>query len=456
MTLSRAQIEAAAPDQAALKAASGLLKPAKWSGLGRSEDGHLVWGECQGSGASPYRVVADLSDAGSKCSCPSRKFPCKHGLALMWMAVDGAELALQETPAWVTEWVGRRRKSGSAPSVVAPSDGRSLAEALAEAPPPPPDPAAELRKAAAAAKRAGETNAAITAATEEFDRWAADQLRAGLTTFVAEAADRCRRIAARMVDGKAGALASRLDELPARLLAIPGPERPDAALMELGKLALLCRAWRATPNDTELRREVATTENREELLANPSVLQCASAWEVVAEQVATRRDGLVSVATWLLNLRRDGPRFGLLLDFFPASAGRRTAAFASGDQFLATLAFYPARAPLRAVLAERGATLAQPVDWPVADEEDPLSPACERLHAAPWALETPLLLPEGRLAVDRSGAVWWRRVAHTLPLAGEPPPLAMGCILTNAVGLWTGGRLTLLAMQTDWGRLTHA
>jgi len=452
MTLTRAQIEAAAPDQAALKAASALLKPGKWGGLGRSDDGALVWGECQGSGANPYRVVADLTDAGSKCSCPSRKFPCKHGLALMWLAVDGAQFTLHETPAWVSEWVGRRRKTSSAPSGANPGD-KSLEAALLETPPPPRDPAADARKAAASAKRAEETRSAILAATEELDRWAADQLRAGLTTFVAEAHDRCRRIAARMVDGKASALASRLDELPARLLALPAPERPDAALVELGKLALLCRAWRATPGDPELRREIATTESREELLSNPSALQCESIWEVVAEQVSTRRDGLVSVATWLLNLRSEGPRFGLLLDFFPASAGRRSAAFAAGNQFEASLAFYPARAPLRAVVRERGVSQSESTSWPSSDADDPLAPACERLHEAPWALETPLLLPPGRLASESSGRAWWRSGEHALPLASEPPPLAMGTALSSAVGIWSGARLMLLAAQSEWGRL---
>jgi hypothetical protein len=86
MGLTRSAIEAMAPDQSALSAASALLKPAKWPMRARS--GGLIWGECQGSGANPYRVAADTEDPGSKCTCPSRKFPCKHALALMWMFVE--------------------------------------------------------------------------------------------------------------------------------------------------------------------------------------------------------------------------------------------------------------------------------------------------------------------------------------------------------------------------------
>ncbi|RZM28645.1 MAG: SWIM zinc finger family protein, partial [Sphingomonas sp.] len=82
MAIDLAVVENLATDQASLKAAAGLAKPGKWSGVGISDDGALIWGECAGSGANPYRVMADLRDMGSKCSCPSRKFPCKHALAL--------------------------------------------------------------------------------------------------------------------------------------------------------------------------------------------------------------------------------------------------------------------------------------------------------------------------------------------------------------------------------------
>jgi hypothetical protein len=88
MVLTRGAIEALAPDQSALTAAAGLLKPAKWPV--RAGSGNIVWGECQGSGANPYRVAADMDDGGAKCTCPSRKFPCKHALALMWMFLDDA------------------------------------------------------------------------------------------------------------------------------------------------------------------------------------------------------------------------------------------------------------------------------------------------------------------------------------------------------------------------------
>lgn len=453
MTLSRSAIEAMAPDQGALKAAAGLLKPAKWPL--RATSGPLIWGECQGSGANPYRVVADVEDPGSKCTCPSRKFPCKHGLALMWLFVDepgGFQPA--EVPDWVQDWLSRRRKGAGMPArnAAAPKDLAAVGEPAEAA---PVDPAAEARRKAAAEKRAAGTQESVAAGLEELELWIADQLRTGLSGFIAEAPERCRRIAARLVDAKASALASRIDEAPARILALPTEERVDAAIAEFGKLTLAARAWRASPDDAELRREVIGSETREALLADPAAPKVTADWEVLAERVTTRRDGLVSVATWLMNLGAEGPRFALLLDFFPASAGRRSGAFAVGHRFRASLAFYPARSPLRAVIAER-LEAGEPGEgpWPApARPDDPLSVHVEALLAAPWRLETPILLPPGRIAADATGRCWWLGEGGALPIAGAPAGLALGATFEGAAAVWNGARLSLLAGQSNWGRM---
>jgi hypothetical protein len=455
MTLSRSVIEAMAPDQAALKAAAGLLKPGKWPVRERS--GELIWGECQGSGANPYRVVADVEDPGSKCTCPSRKFPCKHALALMWMhADDPRAFAPAEPPAWVLDWMSRRRHTGGA-ATTPKGDGeaRSLAAASEAAASAEVDPGAEARRQASAQKRSADTRRLVAAGLDDLETWIADQLRTGLAGFVAEAPDRCRRIAARLVDAKAGALAGRVDEAPARILALPAEARIDAAIAELGKLTLAARAWRAAPDDPELRREVVSTESREELLAYAEAPRVQALWEVLGERVSTRRDGLVSVATWLLNLGSEGPRFALLMDFFPTSAGRRSGAFAAGQRFEAELVFYPARAPLRAVVAERwdASERAGGDAWPPSPEPDPLVAYARELLASPWRLEAPILLPPGRIAEDAAGRAWWMADGMTLPIEGGVPPFALGAEFAGAAGVWNGARLGLLAGQTDWGRL---
>jgi len=340
-------IEALAPDQASLSAASKLTKQSNWPRLEKNEELALIWGECQGSGSNPYRVVVDTSDHGYKCTCPSRKFPCKHTLALMWIAATAPAsfAAAGSTPEWVNDWLGRRRKTTSPPVAPTPgAAGKSIGEAsLNDEGAAVEDAAAIERRETAQRKRAEDTRSSVSAALDELDQWISDQLRLGLVGFVDNSSDRCRRIAARLVDMKATALAGRIDEIPSRLMGLRSEERPDAAIRELGKLVLLAKAWRQAPDDAELRRLVSTSESREQVLANPDAIQVESLWEVLGEKIETRRDGLVSHSTWLLDLKSAAPRFALLLDYFPASAGRRSNAFTPGDRFVARLVFYPAR-----------------------------------------------------------------------------------------------------------------
>jgi len=255
-------------------------------------------------------------------------------------------------------------------------------------------------------------------------------------------------------------LASRIDELPSRLLALPGGDRPRGAAVELGKLVLLARAFRATPTDPEIRRAVATSETRETVLNDPQALRVQGLWEVLAERVETRRDGLVSQTVWLLHIAsnpaNEGPRFAMLLDFFPASAGKRGSGFASGERFSGELAFYPGRNPLRAFLLHREA-IADESDWP--EPQGTLAEALTvPLLVEPWALDRPLLLPAGRLASDAAGHSWWRSQDGNmaLPLTRKAEGLIRGAELTRAVALWSGAQLEILAAQTPWGRILGA
>ena len=453
-------VEQLATDQSSLKAAAGLAKPAKWSGVGASQDGALIWGECAGSGANPYRVMADLRDLGNKCTCPSRKFPCKHVLGLLWLNAEAiVPFAPADTPAWVSDWLGRRRGTSTAkPANNAPAAGeKDLRAARAAEPEVAEDPKDVARREAQAAKRNEETERAILDALDALEQWIGDQLRMGLSGFIDDATARCRRIAARLVDGKAAVLAGRIDELPSRLLALAAGDRPRGAVVELGKLVLLARAFRTAPRDAEIRRAVAASETRETVLANPQALRVDAHWEVLAEQVQTRRDGLVSQTTWLLNLAAIGPRFAMLLDFFPASAGRRGSVFTPGDRFQGELVFYPSAQPLRALLVHRDAAQEMPaMEWPVPEET--LADALTRpLLTEPWAIDLPLLLPPGRIARDDVGHAWWRSAdgTATLPVATEVNGLLCGTDLTRTAAIWSGNRLAILAAQTPWGRIGH-
>lgn len=450
-------IEALAPDQSSLKAAAGLMKPAKWSGAGISADGQLIWAACAGSGANPYRVMADIADLGNKCTCPSRKFPCKHVLALLWMRADNSLVFTpSETPDWVSEWLGRRRKTGgtAAPAASA-GPAKDLSAAVTAEPEVEQDPKVIARRVAAAEKRAVETELALRDAVDALEGWIADQLRLGLASFIDDATARCRRIAARMVDGKAVALAGRIDELPARLLALPAGDRVRGAVVELGKLVLLARAYRAEPKNVEIRRAISSGESRESLLENPETLRVTSIWEALGERVETRRDGLISQTSWLLNLGSDGPRFAVLLDFYPASAGKRGSVFNSGEQFEGELAFYSAKRPERALLLSRTSRDDAGVAWPSLTETGLASALFERLDEEPWLVEAPVLLPAGRIMMDGNGTPWWTCASgkHQLPVEDLAEGPARATELRSTAAIWSTRGLRFLAAQTSWGRI---
>src|SRR3954468_22967414 len=124
--LTTEQVLALAPDPASVKAGQGLASPGKWVSLGRA--GRSVWGECQGSGKNPYRTQADLTGPAFHCSCPSRKFPCKHGLGLLLLlAAQPARVAAASAPPWVSEWVAKRdnnaeKKAAKVEAASAPVD----------------------------------------------------------------------------------------------------------------------------------------------------------------------------------------------------------------------------------------------------------------------------------------------------------------------------------------------
>ena len=450
-------IEALAPDQSSLKAAAGLRKPAKWSGAGISPDGQLIWAACAGSGANPYRVMANLADLGNKCTCPSRKFPCKHVLALLWMrADDSLAFAPGETPDWVCEWLGRRRKTGGAAAPASTSTvTKDMNTAVVIEAEPPEDPKAIARRAAVAEKRAAETEQAMCDAVDALEGWIGDQLRLGLASFIDDASGRCRRIAARLVDGKAAVLAGRIDELPSRLLALPAGDRVRGAVIELGKLVLLARAYRTDPKNAEIRRSIGTAESREALLENPETLRITATWEVIGEKAETRRDGLVSQTSWLLNLSDYGPRFGVLLDYYPASAGKRGSVFTVGEQFDGELAFYPAQNPERAILISRTSRENSNARWPQTTGASISDRIAERMDAEPWLVEAPLLLPPGRIVMDANGEPWWKSMAgdDILPVKDIAEGPARAADLNCAAAIWSARGLRMLAAQSAWGRI---
>ncbi|MCI7813286.1 MAG: SWIM zinc finger family protein [Lachnospiraceae bacterium] len=81
------QIAALAPNVAAASNGKKISANGGFVKLFRSGDDTFYMGECKGSGKANYITSADFIDPEApvfRCSCPSRQFPCKHSLALLY------------------------------------------------------------------------------------------------------------------------------------------------------------------------------------------------------------------------------------------------------------------------------------------------------------------------------------------------------------------------------------
>lgn len=104
-------VDAAAPNADAAKNGRALVLKGKFLKLYTSDDGTLLFGHCQGSGKDPYICSSDFALPEApvhRCNCPSRQFPCKHSLGLMYAFVQGKKFSAAEIP---PDLAAKREKS---------------------------------------------------------------------------------------------------------------------------------------------------------------------------------------------------------------------------------------------------------------------------------------------------------------------------------------------------------
>jgi len=101
LKLDKEKILAISPNASAVANAKKICSSGAFVKLAHSSDDTFYMGECKGSGKSNYIVSADFIDEENpviRCSCPSRQFPCKHGLALLFEIADGKTFEECEIP----------------------------------------------------------------------------------------------------------------------------------------------------------------------------------------------------------------------------------------------------------------------------------------------------------------------------------------------------------------------
>lgn len=122
MKLTESWIVALAPNSAAVLNGRKLSQKGNFSQLNKTQDETLFWGDCAGSGKNPYHTSIDFSNETAptcRCSCPSRQFPCKHAIGLMFEIMAEKSFSIQDVPEDIAS--KRAKQAARAEKKVAPN-----------------------------------------------------------------------------------------------------------------------------------------------------------------------------------------------------------------------------------------------------------------------------------------------------------------------------------------------
>ena len=419
---SLAQVAGLAPDAASLTAARRLARPGPWSETGSTDT--LLWGRCQGSGKTPYLVSIDLTAPAFRCSCPSRKEPCKHGLALLLLWIEGsgsvADVADPDAAGFAQDWAAER---------AARLGARGAADA--SGPPRSPDPAA-------AAKRLEERLTLMTGGMDDFARWLTDLARSGTASARHQPYTWWDGTAARLVDAQLPGLA---DDVRSVGGVVNGrPDWADRLLVALGRWWTATRAWAtreslAAAQLGDLRAYLGWTTSRESVRRGDAV---ADRWVVLG---AHRTDDgrLQQQRTWLR-----GHSTGETVQVLDFAAGGQVLPVAGivGTAVDATLARYPGAAVRRALFVDEPVVASEAGRMPSGSGlEEAHSVAAAVLGRNPWARRCPVVLEDVRISRDR-----------VVDSGGKSVALADDADVWSLLAL-TGGRPTRLFGELEETRL---
>ncbi len=375
---SEERVISAAPDSSSLAAARKLAHPGPWSESGSNDV--LVWGKCQGSGKTPYQVSVDVVAPAYRCSCPSRKFPCKHALALLllWARGEAAE-AGAEAAGFAQEWAAQRADRATA------KEQRQSGQ--------PADPEAQ-------AKRLAARLALMDAGIADFSRWLTDVARTGLAAARQQPYSWWDGVAARLVDAQLPGLAEQVREMASEVNA--RADWADHLLVNVGRWWALTKAWSqrdslAPGEFADLRAALGWAMASSDVQGKESL---PGPWLVLG---AHRSDDgrLQQQRTWL---RSPEGTVVVVLDF--ASQGQSLATpQLAGALLNTTVARYPGSAPQRAMFTspvEPQGTAAGLGDGGTIATA--LLQESAAVAASPWRIRHPVLL--GNVTVSPEGAGW--------------------------------------------------
>lgn len=424
------QIAALAPDAKSLKTGQGLATSRKWPLLGQSE--LALWGECQGSGKKPYRTQIDLGEPAFKCSCPSRKFPCKHGLGLFLLWASEPTLFIASSPpAWVETWLTERAERAA-----------KRAERVIRS---------EVADPAAQARRAAEREAKVQVGVEALALWIEDLMRQGLASAQERPPSFWEEMAARMMDAQAPGLARALQ----RMAALPrrGTTWAKAMLISLGQLHLLLQGYQRLdtlplPLQEDIRALIGFPQSQEAVAGEEGI---QDRWQVVGQREVV--EGSLRVQrSWLWG--RTSQQSALLLSYASGQATHDTS-IQPGLEIEAELLFFPSAYPQRALIKARQSEAAPIEAMPgLPSVRTWIEEYGAALAQLPWIEQLPFMLAEVLPLQDETG--WIVRDEHATALPLDPAFEAVWQLLAlsggypiTLMGEWDGSTLFPLSVWAD-------
>ena len=426
MTLSwtSEQVIALSPDAGSTKRGRDLAVVAKWPLLGHSDQ--AAWGECKGSGKNPYRTIIDLSEPAFRCSCPSRKFPCKHSLGLFLLLTEGASFEQKAPPGWVEEWLEKRVQRSEK------TRGKAKAKS---------DPVAQK-------VRSQKRSAKVEAGLADLDRWLQDIIRQGIAELPSKPYSFWDQAAARLVDAQAPGLARRVQNLAGIPHMKSGEKWPNRMLKALGQIHLLVQGYRNIESleplmQAEVRSQIGWPQTQADLLqrveqSDPLVEKVEDTWQVMGKRV-TKEDSLKMQRVWLWGVRSE--RAVLVLSF---AHGRSPldVSLVPGACFNGEVVFYPGTGVRRGFVVSRVSSKnLNREGLGVKSLERAIAQYAQTLSENPWTLQFPMVLSRVWLRCEKGD--WWLQDEDGLGL-----PLSSRFTAGWELLAMSGGRP--LAMFGEW------
>ena len=394
----------------------------------------------------------------SRCTCPSRRHPCKHVLALLLLWTNG-DVPDATAPAGVAAWL----KTHSPPAKV--SDPRRGSDTTPTSKSAAPSPAADGNSSNEVPANDVPADEASTrddvlsedgdetpdrdrardervermfAGLTELDRWLDDRMRTGLADPALAKYSTWDDLAARLVDAQAGSVANRIRRLAGLVGA--SPDWHSDVLAELGLLHLLSQAGRRLGSlPGPLADAVATTVGWQVRQADVLAGVPDSDTWIVAARSDTREDRIEVRRHWLRGATSG--RWALLLSFAAYRQSLDTS-LTVGTAVAADLHRYPGPA-LRALVGTRHGEPIEPARPPAVG----VTAACDEigtlLVAEPWLDRVPF-------TVTASVAVDGNRFALT-DTSGTLPLIAAGRSLATLLAVAGGETVDVTCEWTPHG-----